>query len=104
MMLGFNNTKLIDNLHNKNKKITVHLCTILIATLVILSILTIGCANRSAEALNVDSPMSDSPLDSSDVASQANLSHQSVTITEDLTGNIKIDSSGTVFPIVKAVA
>ena len=103
-MFGFNNTKLINDTHNKNKKFTVTLGTILIATLVFFAIPVIGCANTSTGSLDTSTPISDSPLNKSDISSQANISNQSVTITADLTGNIKIDGSSTVFPIAEAVA
>ena len=103
-MFGFSYAKLINNLNKINKNITVKLCSVLITTLVIFNILVISCANTSTETLDTNASMPDSPLNNPEIASQANISDQSAEITGDLSGNIKIDGSSTVFPITEAVA
>ena len=103
-MFGFNSTKLISNAPSKNKRSTVKSCTILMTTLIIFSILASSCGDTSTQTLDTNPSMSDSALNNSNVASQANISKQPVEITGDLTGNIKIDGSSTVFPITEAVA
>ena len=103
-MFGSSYTRLINNSHNKNKRFTVKTCTILMMTLVIFSMLSISCSDTSTETLDTNISRSDAPLNDSDIASQANISKQPVEITGNLTGNIKIDGSSTVFPITEAVA
>ena len=103
-MFGFNSTKLISNAPSKNKRSTVKSCTILMTTLIIFSILASSCGDTSTQTLDTNPARSDSPLNASDITSQTNVSKQPVEITGDLTGNIKIDGSSTVFPITEAVA
>ena len=103
-MFGFTSTKLIRNSHSKNKRSTVKSCTILMTTLIIFSILASSCGDTSTQTLDTNPSRSDSPLNASDITSQTNVSKQPVEITGDLTGNIKIDGSSTVFPITEAVA
>ena len=103
-MFGFTSTKLIRNSHSKNKRSTVKSCTILMTTLIIFSILASSCGDSSTQTLDTNPSRSDSPLNASDITSQTNVSKQPVEITGDLTGNIKIDGSSTVFPITEAVA
>ena len=103
-MFGSSYTRLINNSHNKNKRFTVKTCTILMTTLVIFSMLSISCSDTSTETLDTNISRSDAPLNDSDIASQANISKQPVEITGNLTGNIQIDGSSTVFPIAEAVA
>ena len=103
-MFGFTSTKLIRNSHSKNKRSTVKSCTILMTTLIIFSILASSCGDTSTQTLDTNPSRSDSPLNASDITTQTNVSKQPVEITGDLTGNIKIDGSSTVFPITEAVA
>ena len=103
-MFGSSYTRLINNSHNKNKRFTVKTCTILMTTLVIFGILAISCSDTYTETLDTNISRSDAPLNDSDIASQANISKQPVEITGNLTGNIQIDGSSTVFPIAEAVA
>ena len=103
-MFGLTSTKLIRNSHSKNKRSTVKSCTILMTTLIIFSILASSCGDSSTQTLDTNPSRSDSPLNASDITSQTNVSKQPVEITGDLTGNIKIDGSSTVFPITEAVA
>ena len=104
MMFAFRYTKLINNIHNGDKRCTVKLYNILMTTLVIFSILIISCNNPSGETPDTNASTSDSALNNPDIASPANVSNQPVKIPTDLTGNIKIDGSSTVFPITEAVA
>jgi phosphate transport system substrate-binding protein len=103
-MFGFNSTKLISNAPSKNKRSTVKSCSILMTTLIIFSILASSCGDTSTQTRDTNPSRSDSPLNASDITSQTNVSKQPVEITGDLTGNIKIDGSSTVFPITEAVA
>ena len=103
-MFAFRYTKLINNIHNGDKRCTVKLYNILMTTLVIFSILIISCNNPSGETPDTNASTSDSALNTPDIASPANTSNRPVKIPADLTGNIKIDGSSTVFPITEAVA
>ena len=103
-MFGSSYTKLINSSHNKNKRFTVKLCTILTTTLIIFSILAISCGDTSTEPQGATTSQSDATLNNSHISPQTNIPNRSVTNIGDLTGNIKIDGSSTVFPITEAVA
>ena len=103
-MFGSSYTKLINSSHNENKRFTVKLCTILTTTLIIFSILVISCGDTSTENPGNNTSQSDATLNNSHISPQTNIPNRSVTNIGDLTGNIKIDGSSTVFPITEAVA
>ena len=103
-MFGSRYSKLINNLHNRDKTFSVELYTILTTTLIIFSILVISCGDTSTKTRGNGTSQSDATLNNSHISPQTNIPNRSVTSIGDLTGNIKIDGSSTVFPITEAVA